>query len=104
MINLSYLTRFYKVDLIIEFGETSNSERNDIDLLIISDDFEDMFTHKRKKMVENCIISNYLIDPICVTSDEFCKMKNGDSNFTKQILKGDILYDRRSEGSITRTC
>jgi predicted nucleotidyltransferase len=95
------LTNLFEIELIIEFGETSNIRRNDIDLLIVSNDFEDMFTHKRKRLVQKCIISDPEIDPICITLEEFVRLQKGDSIFAKQILKGAIIYDSRNKGDST---
>ncbi|WP_458411536.1 hypothetical protein ACNQFZ_11755 [Schinkia sp. CFF1] len=101
MMNFSNLTNLYKIDLIIEFGETSIMQRNDIDLLIVSDDFDDMFMHKRRNLVKGCIVSELVIDPICITLEEFERFQKGNSIFAKQILKGAILYDSRNKGDIT---
>lgn len=98
--NFSKLTDLYNIDFIIEFGETCKTQRNDIDLLIVSNDFEDMFIHKRKKLAERYIISETKIDPICITLKEFERMQKGKSIFAKQILKGVILYDSRNKGDI----
>lgn len=69
------------------FGNTLNPKNRDIDLLVVSDDFVDMFMFKRKKLITDYVISNIVIDPICITKKEYKRLVTSNSNFAKQMLR-----------------
>lgn len=90
---------FYMLDVhtIILFGSIlDRNNPKDIDLLIVSDEFEDMFFLKRKQHIRQ-LLKSEKIDPICVTVSEYLKMKNNGSVFSQQILStGRIIYEKHN--------
>lgn len=83
------------------FGNTLNPKNRDIDLLVVSDDFVDMFMFKRKKLITDYVISNIVIDPICITKKEYKRLVTSNSNFAKQMLKGEVIYESRDKRDTT---
>lgn len=94
-LKIDLLLNVLDVHTIMLFGSILNkSNPRDIDLLIVSDDFEDMFIFKRKQQVQQLVESN-TIDPVCVTVEEFLNMKVSGSGFSKQILlTGRVIYEK----------
>lgn len=83
-----------KIKLIIVFGNI-DFDSKDIDLLIVSDDFSDMFYHKRINKVLEYIESDLKLDPICLTQKEYNKLLNYPNEFAKNIIdKGELIYER----------
>ena len=90
--DVSILTNSLKIDKIIQFGNMS-SQANDIDLLVVSDDFKEVFHHKRKSIIRNWLQSNKHIDVICLTKNEYLSLKKSESPFYRNIKLGSIIYD-----------
>jgi len=100
-IYLDYLIRYLEVDKIIVFGSFVAREREqrkrDIDILIVSNDFELMSSFMRRNVVKKCM-EGLNVDPICMTKKEFNRLKKNNTAFSRQILKtGKIYYERASE-------
>ncbi|MEN0664618.1 hypothetical protein [Caldifermentibacillus hisashii] len=92
--NFKELINILNIEKIIIFGN-KNFESNDIDLLIISSDFEEMYTIKRREFVRRYINSNKKLDLICLTPCEYQRMKRFPNKFsTDIILKGEVVYAR----------
>ena len=96
ILNFNYLIRYLDVELIIVFGSSLSSVNydKDIDILIVSNDFKDVLSLKRRLIVKKCV-SKLLVDPICLTSSEYRKMTKYGSNFAKQLIQtGRIVYEK----------
>jgi predicted nucleotidyltransferase len=80
---------------IILFGsQVSVKSENDVDLIIISDDFCGLSRMKRIKLILS-LFTDVVIDPICLTNTEYDNYKNG--IFFETILKNSkVLYDREN--------
>lgn len=91
----SELIDYLQVEKIICYG-TLSTEISDLDLVIISDDFESMFIHKRLSITKKYLKGNRKLDLICLTNAEYRKLKNNPNSFSVNILiKGELLYERR---------
>jgi predicted nucleotidyltransferase len=77
------------------FGSYINGNGNDVDLLIISNDFEGVSRAKRQeKVMLNFLDTN--VDPVCVTTNEFDRLLKQKSIFLTKILKTALLiYERK---------
>jgi predicted nucleotidyltransferase len=78
------------------FGSCVNGIGNDVDLLIISNDFEGV---SRTKRMEKVMLNFFdiKVDPVCITSNEFDRLLNQKSIFLTEILKTALLiYERKS--------
>lgn len=94
-IDYSELIDYLKVEKIIHYG-TLSTQTSDLDLVIISDDFESMFVHKRLSVTKKYLKGNRKLDLICLTNDRYRKLKKNPNSFSANILiKGELLYERR---------
>lgn len=94
-LDYSELIDYLQVEKIIRYG-TLSTNTSDLDLVIISDDFESMFVHKRLSVTKKYLKSNRKLDLICLTNDEFRRLKRNPNSFSVNILtKGVLLYGRR---------
>ena len=88
---LGKLNKDIKIQKVILFGSRARgnfNEDSDIDLIIVSDDFQDMnFFERVKKMYDYWEI-DYPVDFICYTSGEFDKLKKRVSIVTQAIKEG----------------
>ena len=92
--DISLLVNTLSIEKIIIYGNRACTS-NDIDLLIVSDDFIDVFRQKRKKLVEGLISSDKPIDPICLTNCEYrILLDSSDDYRTNVIERGEIIYDK----------
>ncbi len=92
--NIELLVKTLSIEKIIIYGNRAITS-NDIDLLIVSDDFIDIFRQKRKKLVKRLISSDKPIDPICLTIHEYKVLLDSNDNYRLNIIeKGEILYDK----------
>jgi predicted nucleotidyltransferase len=80
-IGIQILNLFDSILLIVEFGNRC-SDANDIDILIVSDEFRDISKLKRKELIKR--IDEYL-DPICFTSKQFKVFKDSDCSLFNNI-------------------
>lgn len=97
LLHFEELLHIFVIEKIIIFGNKSR-ESNDIDLLIISDDFEEMYSAKRINSVLRYVNISKKLDLICLTSNEFYRMKKFPTEFSKEILlNGEIIYERRAQ-------
>lgn len=80
------------VERLFVFGSSLNSNGNDIDILVISEDFSGMSEKARILRTKRNFALNQ-IDPQCYTVEEF-KRLIAESTFLKQILQEGIeIYD-----------
>ncbi|MDW8802645.1 nucleotidyltransferase domain-containing protein [Clostridium sp. A1-XYC3] len=94
-LNIDYLIKYLEINRIILFGSSLMGSHTDIDLLVVSDDFYDFSTFKRRSIVKRCILSRYNIDPICLTKKEYEKVLLENGDFIKSITnEGRIIYER----------
>ncbi|MCR2043778.1 hypothetical protein [Anaerosalibacter massiliensis] len=94
-LDYSELIDYLQVEKIIRYG-TLSTQTSDLDLVIISDDFESMFVHKRLSVTKKYLKGNRKLDLICLTNDEYRKLKRNPNSFSVNILiKGELLYERR---------
>lgn len=91
--DIQMLLRAFTIDKIIRYGNRSAAAK-DIDLLIVSDDFLPVFRQKRKALIQQWIISDKPIDPICMTRKEYGQLLAGKDPYSRNIIfKGEVLYD-----------
>jgi len=76
------LTSYFDIELLLEFGNRE-SDANDIDLLIVSDNFIGVSTLKRKQFVTNF---DSHIDPICLTTIQFEHLKKSNCTLYNNII------------------
>lgn len=84
--NLSIVERFKKIlsenfsfNKLILFGSRArgNFDRDsDFDLIIVSEEFKGVKSYKRLSQVRSYWDADYPVDIVCLTSEEFEKMKN----------------------------
>ena len=81
----------FRINEIFVFG--NHSIQSDIDVLIVSDDFANISRTKRKMLIKK---SSSKLDPICLTTKEFNKLKNSKSSLWNKIsTQGQrIKYER----------
>lgn len=88
------LTKKIKVDEIILFGSradgTSSSE-SDVDLIIVSDDFEKKNFFERVSMMYDSWEIDLPVDFLCYTNKEFNKLKKGITIVSEALKKGIVL-------------
>lgn len=77
---LKSITREFRVNDLFLFGNSSS--QNDIDILIVSNDFSNISRIKRKQLIQK---SSPMLDPICLTDEEFNKLNNSDSSLWEKI-------------------
>ena len=79
----------FNISLIIRFGNREISA-NDLDLLIVSDDFIGISNYKRAEIIK---FINPLVDPICFTRLEFEIFQNKNNTLYRKIKSDStILY------------
>ncbi|CAH2213879.1 hypothetical protein [Tepidibacter aestuarii] len=94
-LDYSELIVHLQIEKIIRYG-TISSELSDLDLLIVSNDFESMFMPKRLSVTKKYVKAKRKLDLICLTSEEFEKLQKKPNQFSVNILiKGELLYERR---------
>ena len=84
--NLSIVERFKRIlsksfsfDKLILFGSRARKDfdkDSDFDLIIISEEFKGVKNYKRLSQVRRYWDADYPVDIVCLTTDEFEKMKN----------------------------
>ncbi|PJI09231.1 MULTISPECIES: hypothetical protein [Clostridium] len=94
-IEFTDLINIMEINKIIYYGrKTMNS--NDIDLVVVSDDFESMYDYKRLNVVKKYIRSKKKLDLICLTIKEFNELIDIRSKYFSNVMeRGEILYERR---------
>jgi hypothetical protein len=80
------LLRLFSTKLLVEFGN-KGTYAHDIDILIISDEFEGISSLKRKELIKGIDRS---LDPICLTSRQFQILKDSNCNLFN-CIKNDHL-------------
>lgn len=86
---INTLINYFSIELIIRFGNI-NEDAQDIDLLIVSDDFLGVSNLKRKQLITKF---DSRIDPICLTLLQFQRLKKSNSSLYNSILSNHkILY------------
>lgn len=69
------ISREFRVSGLFLFGD--HASQKDVDILVISIDFHNISRTKRKMLVKKC---SPKLDPICLTSKEFQKLKKSKSS------------------------
>ena len=93
---VSTLKSKFNIDKIVLFGSYVEdiNDYNDIDIIVISDDFTGISIAKRKRLIKQ-LLSSLIVDPICLTSLQFNRMKDVGSDLYNKINKtGCEIYDR----------
>lgn len=86
---INILIDYFSVELIVRFGNRSE-DAQDIDLLIVSNDFLGISNIKRKQLITKF---DNRIDPVCLTSLQLEQLKKSRSSLYQSILsKHEILY------------
>lgn len=86
---LKLLLREFEIKLIIQFGNRTKSAK-DIDVIIVSDNFEGISDNKRRHLI--CRIDESL-DPVCFTINEYDNLTLAGSPFLKMITNNSkIIY------------
>lgn len=96
MVNLTSNFPFANLDIYEAylFGSAVKGDGNDIDILVVSEDFDGVSRLKRAEKVKyNFPFQN--IDVVCMTKKEFDRLIMQKSLFLREILKSAILiYER----------
>lgn len=96
MVNLSSNFPLANLDICEAylFGSAVKGDCNDIDILVVSEDFDGVSRFKRaEKVKSNFPFQN--IDVVCLTRKEFDRLMMQKSLFLTEILKSSILiYER----------
>jgi len=85
------LTKKIDVDRILFFGSMArgdNKKESDIDLIIVSRDFEKMDYFERTKLVYRCWKLDLPVDFICYSKSEFNELKKRISIVSQAIKEG----------------
>jgi hypothetical protein len=100
---LTLLQRYLKIKGLFIMGSYATGTQHkssDLDLLLISDDFNGMPQFKRKLLVKNIANTYFCLDPICLTCNEFNLLKETKRDFFLEnmvlIKGGDIINERFS--------
>lgn len=91
--NFMNLLETISIEKVVQFGNMSQSS-SDVDLLVISDDFESMYPNKRQFFIKQLIQASKPLDAICLTTKEYRKLKERSDPFSNNIKQtGRIIYD-----------
>lgn len=77
------ILNLFETKLIVQFGNKSDNA-NDIDLLIVSNDFNFISRLKSRELIKRI---DEKIDPLCLTAQQFNKLKTQNCSLYKSILK-----------------
>lgn len=77
---LNRIKKEFRINELFLFG--NDSVQSDIDILIVSDDFANISLTKRKMLIKK---NSLQLDPICLTPEEFNKLKNSKSSLWNKI-------------------
>lgn len=91
-IDIKLLKEYIQLEKVILFGNLE-ANANDYDLIIISEDFKNMFPKKRKEIVSRTIQANKKLDLMCYTKSDYDKIKEKNS----VLKKGVTIYDREKK-------
>lgn len=84
---LKSLKREFKIAYLFVFGNKFSEK--DIDILIVSNDFENISFTKRKMLIQK---TSLYLDPICLTLKEFERLKCSQSSLWSTIsTKGERI-------------
>ena len=82
------------------FGSTVLGNGDDIDILVISNDFEGMSRLKRKEKI--LVNFDCSVDAICITVKEFSRLSKQNSILLKNILAQSLLvYEKPGQHTTT---
>jgi len=84
---ISEILKLFDTEFILQFGDQIKKS-TDIDILIVSNDFEGISTLKRREIIKRIDSS---LDPICLTVRQFDRLKDSQSSIFKCIQKSQIL-------------
>jgi predicted nucleotidyltransferase len=87
-----------KVDFAILFGSTIYGERlrnSDVDLIVVSEDFEGMPFEKRMLTLQNHWKHNVMLEAFGFTHKEFESLKNKSVVIQEAIEKGKVISIRK---------
>jgi len=86
---LKSILKEFEVKSIIQFGNIAETSK-DVDILIVSDNFEGVSDKKRRELI--CKIDANL-DPVCLTTNEYNNLSNANSSILKGITStSKIIY------------
>ena len=89
--------RTFNLDRVYLFGSLALGSGNDIDLIVISEDFQGVSGVKRIEMIKSISFYNQ-VDPICFTKVEFTRLTKQKSEFLsndRPWKRGGFVYDFR---------
>lgn len=89
--DLNQLLSFIHVVAVVQYGNRSSTAA-DIDLLIISDDFENMFFSKRQHLINTLLQAGKKLDLLCLTQQEWTTYQKSRPVYCQNILQGVFLY------------
>ena len=91
---LKNLKKDFKINRVIFFGSRTGQdylEYSDIDLVIVSEDFEGIDFTKRMSLMYNYWKSNYDVDFLCYTLKEFEKLSKMITIVREAVNKGVVI-------------
>lgn len=93
---INRVSKDFRVDVVIFFGSRARGmarKDSDIDLIIVSNDFEDMDTLERAYMMYKYWGLDIPVDFLCYTNKEFERLKNR-ITIVKEALKDGIVVGK----------
>lgn len=91
---LTNLNEIIKINEIILFGsraEGTASRKSDVDLIIVSEDFEGKNFFERASMMYDYWDLDLPVDFLCYTTKEFNKLKKGITIVSEALKKGIVM-------------
>ncbi|MGQ9820158.1 MAG: hypothetical protein ACUVQ1_09610 [Candidatus Kapaibacteriales bacterium] len=77
------ILNLFETKLIVQFGNNTDNA-NDIDLLIVSNDFNFISRFKSRDLIKRI---DEKLDPLCLTTQQFNKLKTQNCSLYESILK-----------------
>jgi predicted nucleotidyltransferase len=84
---IDQILKLFDVKLLVKFGDRKELS-SDIDILIISNDFDGISNLKRNEFIKRIDKS---LDPLCLTTEQFARLKESNSSLYICIKKTLIL-------------
>lgn len=92
---IKLIKKKYKIDLILLFGSRARNDyflSSDIDLIIVSDDFKDIFFSNRIANILEFWNVSIDLEPLCYTKEEF-EIKKNQIGLVQQAVKEGIVLN-----------
>ncbi len=90
---ISDIVKLFDTEFILQFGDRIEYSK-DMDILIVSNDFEGISTLKRRELIKRIDVN---LDPICLTTRQFEKLKESKSSLLNCIQKTQtLLYGNKT--------